>query len=112
MKRLIVILVPVIVVVAVALLVIIFAMPKVAAAPAPVPAGKLMSIESYVSLNIATLSSVKASAGGKFYTTSMQAAGGKGIVSFEDGHNSYVADFTYEMSDQTGIHVTSFTVRQ
>ena len=116
MKKLIVILVPVIVVVAVALLVVIFVMPRAAAAPASAPApaasGKLMGIESYLSQNISELSPVKETMGGKFYTTDVQVADGRGVVYYEDGHNAYVADFTYEVSDQTGIHITSFFIRE
>lgn len=112
MKKLIVILVPVIVVAAVALLVVIFVMPKVAAAPAPTGQGKLMSIESYVSQFISDLSPIQATMGGTFYTTDVQVNDGTGVVSYEDGHNAYVADFTYEAADQTGIYITSFTVRQ
>lgn len=112
MKKLIVILVPVVVVAVVALLVVIFVMPSVAAAPAPAASGKLMSIESYVSQHISELSPEKEVLGGKFYVTSVEAAEGKGVVSYEDGHVAYTADFTYEAADQTGIRITSFIIRQ
>jgi len=112
MKKLIVILVPVIVVAAVALLVVIFVMPQAAAEPTSAPAGKLMSIESYISQNISELSPEKEVLGGHFYTTSVEATDGRGVVSYEDGHVAYTADFTYEATDQTGIDITSFTIRE
>jgi hypothetical protein len=77
--------------------------------------GKLMSIDSYVTQNISTLSPVKATLGGTFYVTGLEAHGGSGTVHYEDGHNAYIADFTYTVSDTaTGagnIQVTSFIVR-
>lgn len=78
---------------------------------AAAPAGKVMSIESYVTQNISTLSPEKEVLGGTFYVTSIQAADGQGVVSYEDGHNAYTADFTYMMSDREGIQITSFRVR-
>lgn len=108
MKKLIVILTPVIVVAAAALLVILFAMPSTPEQPT----GKLMSIESYVTQNISELSPRKEVLGGTFHVTDVSVADGKGVVSYEDGHNAYTADFTYEAADQTGIHITSFTVRK
>jgi hypothetical protein len=107
MKRSIVILVPVIVVAAAALLAILFAMPQNASAPA----GRVMSIESYVTQNISSLSPEKEVLGGTFYVTDIQAADGAGSVEYEDGHNAYTADFTYTMSDTDGISITSFTLR-
>lgn len=111
MKKLIVILIPVVVVAAVALLVVIFVMPKAAAAPVPAASGKLMSIESYVSQHISELSPEKEVLGGTFYITSVEAADGRGVVSYEDGHVAFTADFTYEAADRTGIHITSFAIR-
>ncbi|MBX4195465.1 hypothetical protein KW796_00710 [Candidatus Parcubacteria bacterium] len=73
--------------------------------------GKLMSIENYITQNISALSPVKEQLGGKFYVTSITAADGKGVVSYEDGHNAYTADFTYTSSDQTGHTITSFVIR-
>jgi len=75
------------------------------------PAGKLMSVEDYVSQNISALSPVKEELGGKFYVTNITANDGRGVVSYEDGHMAYTADFTYTSSDRTGHEITSFVVR-
>ena len=98
--------------IAAAALLVIFVMPPAAAAPAPAASDKIMSIESYVSQHIADLSPEKEVLGGHFYVTDIHAADGKGVVSYEDGHVAYTADFTYEATDQTGIHISSFTIRQ
>ncbi len=73
--------------------------------------GKQMSIDSYVTQNISALSPVKASMGGIFYVTELQAIDGKGIVHYEDGHNAYVADFTYTPQGNGQFVVNSFIVR-
>jgi hypothetical protein len=75
------------------------------------PQGKLMSIDSYIAQNISDLSPVKETVGGKFYVTSIIAEDGKGVVSYEDGHNAYTADFTYTSSDQSGYRINSFVIR-
>lgn len=75
------------------------------------PAGKLMSIEDYVSQNISALSPEKEVLGGKFFVTEIAAADGRGVVSYEDGHVAYTADFTYESDDRTGHEITSFIIR-
>lgn len=75
------------------------------------PQGKLMSVESYVSQNISELSPEKEVLGGKFYVTDIQVADGKGVVSYEDGHVAFTADFTYTSNDRTGHTITSFVVR-
>ncbi len=75
-------------------------------------AGKLMSIESYVSQNISELSPIKATMGGTFYVTGIKAEGGYGTANYEDGHNAYLADFTYTATDQEGIKITSFVVQK
>jgi hypothetical protein len=79
--------------------------------PAGQTSGKAMSIESFVSQNITNLSPVKATLGGTFYVTHVEASGGKGLVNYEDGHNNYTADFVYTLSDLTGIKIKSFVVR-
>jgi hypothetical protein len=107
MKRNIVIITPVIVVAAAALLAMLFAMPQSASAPA----GKVMSIESYVTQNITELSPEPEVLGGTFHVTSIEASDGAGVVAYEDGHNAYTADFTYTMSDMDGIDITSFNIR-
>ncbi len=73
--------------------------------------GKQMSIDSYVTQNISTLSPVKASLGGTFYVTEIQAIDGKGLVHYEDGHNAYIADFTYTPQGNGQFVVNSFIVR-
>jgi hypothetical protein len=83
---------------------------------APSTEGRLMSIESYVTQNISTLSPEKEVLGGTFYVTSIQVvpgAGseGTGVVSYEDGHNAFTADFVYESNEQSGHTITKFTVR-
>lgn len=76
------------------------------------PQGKVMSIESYVTQNISALSPEKEVLGGTFYVTEIEAAEGRGVVKYEDGHIALVADFTYTMSDREGIRITSFVVRK
>ncbi len=73
--------------------------------------GKLMPVEVYVSQNISELSPEKEVLGGKFYITNIQVADGKGVVSYEDGHVAFTADFTYTSDDRTGHTITSFVVR-
>src|SRR5262245_19717456 len=65
--------------------------------------GRVMSIESYVSTHIADLSPEKAVLGGTFYVTSIKADSGSGVVSYEDGHVAYTADFTYTTDVDRGI---------
>jgi hypothetical protein len=84
--------------------------------PAPdveqAPAGKLMSIEDYVSQNISALSPDKEVVGGKFFVTEISAGDGRGVVQYEDGHIAYTADFTYVSDDRTGHEITSFIIRR
>lgn len=76
-------------------------------------AGRAMSIEQYVTNTISSLSPIKEQLGGTFYVTKIEADGGSGVVEYEDGHNAYVADFTYEIEPEHGaITITSFTVRE
>ncbi|HEU0080949.1 MAG TPA: hypothetical protein VFQ72_02915 [Candidatus Paceibacterota bacterium] len=75
------------------------------------PTGRVMSIEDYLRLNISGLSPVKASLGGTFYVTDVQAHGGAGTVKYEDGHSAYIADFTYSIDEDAGIAVDTFKVR-
>ncbi len=70
-----------------------------------------IDIEKYVTENISSLSPEKATLGGTFYVTDIEAAGGRGVVEYEDGHNAYVADFEYFI-DKYGITVSSFEVRR
>ena len=71
-----------------------------------------MDIETFVRTNISTLSPVHEQLGGTFYVTSIEAHGGTGSVSYEDGHNAYTADFIYSVSQDGKPSVTSFTVRE
>lgn len=73
---------------------------------------RLMSIDNYVRLYIGELSPVSEVLGGRFYVTSIETGNGKGVVSYEDGHNAYTADFTYTTSEETGVNVTSFVIRK
>ncbi len=69
------------------------------------------SIEEYVRNNISTLSTEPEVLGGTFYVTSIEATNGSGVVSYEDGHNAYTADFTYSTNESGAISVDSFVVR-
>ncbi len=84
---------------------------------APVPQGKVMSIESYVSQEINTLSPEPAVLGGTFHVTAVEVTPtgegiGTGIVSYEDGHVAYIADFSYSADDFKGIKISNFVVRK
>lgn len=71
------------------------------------------SVEQYITQNISTLSPEKEQLGGTFYVTAIQARGETGTVSYEDGHNAYVADFTYETdAELSAVKITSFTIRK
>lgn len=72
---------------------------------------RLMSIDNYVKLYISELSPVPEVLGGRFYVTSIETKNGKGVVSYEDGHNAYTADFAYTSNEETGVSVISFVVR-
>lgn len=72
---------------------------------------RLMSIDNYVKLYISELSPVPEVLGGRFYVTSVETKNGKGVVSYEDGHNAYTADFEFTSNEETGVNVTSFVVR-
>ncbi len=72
---------------------------------------RIMSIEDYVKQNISTLSPEKETVGGKFFVTEIQTTGNTGVVKYEDGHNAYVADFTFTTSE-TGHKINSFIIRK
>ncbi len=87
-----------------------------AAAPTPTTqentgGARVMDIDTYVRMNISALSPIKEQLGGTFQATSIKTDNGTGVVSYEDGHNAYTADFTYLMTD-AGIAIESFTVRK
>lgn len=70
------------------------------------------AVESYIRANISTLSSEKEVLGGTFYVTRIRLLENTGTVEYEDGHNAYVADFTYTISDDLKrVSVGEFTVR-
>lgn len=81
-------------------------------APANVTAtSRVMAVEDYIKLNISILSPIKENVGGKYYVTAVEAYGRTGAVSYEDGHNAYIADFTYTTDENKGISITSWTLR-
>src|SRR5690606_14288721 len=65
-------------------------------------------VETYVSENISELSPIKEQVGGTFYVTSISTENGTGVVGYEDGHNAYTADITYERDEQGNVNITSF----
>ncbi|KND48930.1 MAG: hypothetical protein AB200_00690 [Parcubacteria bacterium C7867-005] len=76
------------------------------------PSGRIMFIDDYIKQNISELSPEKEVLGGKFYVTEISSGDGMGTVSYEDGHVSYTADFTYLTNENTGHTVTSFVLRK
>ncbi len=69
----------------------------------------------YVKRNITGLSGeagIVASLGGTFQVTKIEAANGKGTVSYEDGHNSYSAEFAYTVDKKGLVSITAFTVKK
>jgi hypothetical protein len=70
-----------------------------------------MDIESYVRAHISELSPTKEQVGGTFQVTGIEAHGGSGTVSYEDGHNAYTADFTYHVTQEGQPVVDSFIIR-
>jgi hypothetical protein len=52
-------------------------------------------VKKYIEEHISTLSPVKEVVGGKFYTTNIVTGKDSGVVSYEDGHNEFVADFSF-----------------
>lgn len=70
-----------------------------------------VSVETYVRQHISELSPVKEVLGGKYFVTDIVVGDGRGTVAYEDGHNAYVADFTYSMYSDIGISIDSFVIR-
>lgn len=68
------------------------------------------SVEEYIRTNISTLSPASAVLGGTFYVIEIEAADGKGIVTYEDGHIVLTADFTYDTTSAEP-RITSFVIR-
>ncbi len=73
---------------------------------------RTMDIQRYIGTHIGELSPVQESLGGSFYVTEVTAANGKGVVRYEDGHMSYIADFTYTGTEASGYTVTKFRLRE
>lgn len=72
---------------------------------------RVMDIETYVRMNIGSLSPEPPVLGGTFYVTSIETDAGRGVVSYEDGHVALKADFAY-IIDAYGITISSFEVRE
>lgn len=69
-------------------------------------------VESYVRENIASLSPRDEVLGGVFFVTKIDVGNdGTGTVEYEDGHNAYTADFTFETGGDE-VEITSFVVRK
>lgn len=81
---------------------------------APAAAGErpAQTIDDFVRANISRLSPEPEVLGGTYYVTSIEAQGGTGVVSYEDGHMAYTADFTYSVSPAGVPSVDSFTIRR
>jgi len=80
--------------------------------PAPVTdVPRAVSVETYIKKHIREFSPVKEQLGGTFYVTEVEAHGGAGSVSYEDGHNAYTADFRYAIDEFGMISIDSFVVR-
>lgn len=73
---------------------------------------RYMDIETYVRTNISALSPIKEQLGGTYYVTDIATRDGTGVVSYEDGHNAYIADFSYTIEEDGRPVVTSFTPRE
>lgn len=70
-------------------------------------------VENYLKENISTLSTEKEVLGGKFYITDLKLNdGSSGVVSYEDGHVAFVADFTYMISPDGKLTINSFIIRK
>lgn len=72
---------------------------------------RYMDIDSYVRNSISELSPVKEQLGGTFYVTALETKEGVGVVSYEDGHNAYTADFVYTVDEGGKPTILSFKIR-
>ncbi len=75
------------------------------------PAVRYADIDSYVTSNISGLSPLKEQLGGTFYVTKIGSDNGTGTVEYEDGHNAYIADFTYSVAADGKPAIDSFVIR-
>lgn len=62
----------------------------------------------YVNKNISELSPEEEVHGGKFYVTNITVDSGVGTVEYEDGHNAYVAQFSYSFSEDGKVQIFGF----
>jgi hypothetical protein len=108
-KKLIVILIPVIVVAAAVLLTFLYSISTPVSTE--LTGGRVMDIETYVRTFISELSPSPAQVGGTYHVTEFEAADGRGVVHFEDGHVAHIADFSYTIDEERGITINSFTIR-
>lgn len=70
-------------------------------------------IENYFKENISLISSEKEVLGGKFYITDLKLNDGShGVVSYEDGHVAFIADFTYSISSDGKVQIPTFVIRK
>jgi hypothetical protein len=74
--------------------------------------GTPITIEEYVRMNISALSPIKEQVGGTFFVTDIDIGNGTGTVEYEDGHNAYTADFTYDTDANGSVFVRTFRVRE
>ena len=75
-----------------------------------VPVENPDNVIGYINKNISNLSPEKEVLGGTFYIKNITADAGTGTVSYEDGHNAFTADFTYEFSQSGEVKITSFEI--
>lgn len=75
------------------------------------PDAERAAVQDYLSMHIGQLSPQPAVLGGSFHITNMAVKKGGGTVSYEDGHVAYTADFMYRLSPESGVEITSFTIR-
>lgn len=75
-------------------------------------ADRVMSVKNYVRDNISQLSTEKEELGGTFYVTDISVSANSGVVKYEDGHNAFVADFTFVIDDRGNVDLQTFVVRR
>lgn len=70
-----------------------------------------VNVDLYITENISRLSPEPEVLGGTYYVTNVVSSNGMGVVSYEDGHNAYTADFTYSVNAEGAISIDTFVVR-
>jgi hypothetical protein len=75
------------------------------------PADQVLSVKNFVRRNISALSPKPEVLGGTFYVVDVAIVGEGGTVQYEDGHNAYVADFTYSISPNNDVIIETFVIR-